>query len=214
MNINRQFIFDIPVQTVMANTMSFAKAILNLGLLMLGIGICFYGAMYEKNIVCGFTVLALLVLHVASSQDQFAEASVIILVGIVGGAIELINTTLGLYAYSTATFNYALLPTWIVTIWFVIGATVRHTFRWLSSRPAVASIMGIMLGSLTYFVASRLGVIQLAGIYDGFAVIAGLLWAVAFPVIIFIGHRLLPVDSANSEQKDLYGKFRVNNSYD
>ena len=134
MNINRQYLFDVPVHTVVTNTTIWFRAVLNLGLLMLGIGICFYGAIYEKNIVCGFTILALLALHVASSQDQFAEASVIILVGIVGGAVELINTSLGLYEYSTATFNNAFLPTWIVTIWFVIGATVRHTFRWLSNR--------------------------------------------------------------------------------
>ena len=151
--------------------------------------------MSGKYVTGGFAVLGLLILHVASSQDRFAEASVIILVGIVGSAVEIINTSLGLYEYSTPAFNYAILPTWAVTIWFVIGTTIRHTFRWLSSQLPVASIMGIILGSLTYFIASKLGVIHLAGTNDGFAVATSFLWAAAFPVIILIGHRLLPRDS-------------------
>jgi len=198
MNINRQFIFDIPTQTVYANTITWFKAICNLGLLMLGIGICLYVAIHEKYIVGGFAVLALLVLHVASSQNRFAEASVIILVGIMGGTVELINTSLGVYEYSTAPFHFALLPTWIVTIWFVIGATVRHTFRWLSNQLVIASIMGATLGSLTYFIASKLGVISFTGSYENFAIVSSLLWAAAFPVIILIGHRMFP-NETNSQ---------------
>ena len=198
MSINRQFIFDIPVQTVFANTMAWFKGICNLGLLMLGIGICLYGAIHGKYIVGGFAVLALLVLHVASSQNRFAEASVIILVGIVGGTVELINSSFDVYEYSTAPFHFALLPTWVVTIWFVIGATIRHTFRWLSSRLVIAGVMGIMLGSLTYFIASKLGVIRFTGTYENFAIESSMVWAVAFPVTILIGHQLFPNNSAKT----------------
>ncbi|WP_455201614.1 DUF2878 family protein [Kaarinaea lacus] len=196
MNINRQFIFDAPSHAALANTMAWLKAISNLGLLMVGIGICFYSAISAKYIAGGFAVLSLLILHLTSTQDRFAEASVIILVGIVGGVVEVINTTLGLYEYATPAFNYAILPTWIVSIWFIIGATVRHTFRWLSRQLPAAGFMGIILGSLTYYVAAKLGVIHLAGAYDNFAITASLSWAAAFPVIVLIGHRLMPFNSA------------------
>ncbi|MEJ2178982.1 MAG: DUF2878 family protein, partial [Gammaproteobacteria bacterium] len=125
----------------------------------------------------------------------FAEASVIILVGVAGGIVELINISLGIYEYNTSPFQFALLPTWIVSIWFVIGATVRRTFRWLAHRLITAAAMGVMLGSLTYFIASKLNVISFTGSYENLAVASSLVWCVAFPVIIVIGHRLFPMNS-------------------
>jgi len=121
---------------------------------------------------------------------------VIILAGIVGGIAELINTSFGIYEYNTSPFQFALLPTWIVSIWFVIGATVRRTFCWLAHRLIMAGAMGAMLGSLTYFIASKLHVISFTGSYENFAVASSLAWSVAFPVILVIGHRMFPVNAA------------------
>ena len=134
-------------------------------------------------------------LHVASTQDQFAEASVIILVGIAGRVVEVINTCFGIYEHHTSPFQFALLPTWLVSIWFVFEATVRCTFRWLAHRLITAGAFVAMLGSLTYFVASKLNVISFAGTYENFTIVSSLVWSVEFPIIIVIGHRMLPMNS-------------------
>jgi hypothetical protein len=196
MNINRHLTFHTPYETGAANTAAWFKGFCNLTLLILGIGICLYTAVHGKYIAGGFAIITLLVLHVTSTQDQFAEASVIILVGIVGGIAELINTSVGIYEYNTSPFQFALLPTWIVSIWFVVGATVRYTFRWLAHRLITAAAMGAMLGSLTYYVASKLGVISFTNTYANYAIASSLAWSVAFPVIIVIGHRMFPMNSA------------------
>ena len=195
MNINRHLIFHTPLETATTNTMAWFKGFCDLALLLLGIGICLYTAVYGKYVVGGFAIVALLVLHVASAQNHFAEASVIILVGVVGGIVELINRSFGIYEYNTSPFQFALLPTWIVSIWFVIGATVRRTFCWLAHRLIMAGAMGAMLGSLTYFIASKLHVISFTGSYENFSVASCLVWSVAFPVIIVIGHRMFPMNT-------------------
>ena len=195
MNINQHLIFLAPYETVATNTATWFKGFCNLALLILGIGICLYTAVHGKYIAGGFATITLLVAHVANTEDQFAEASVIILAGIVGGIAELINTSFGIYEYNTSPFQFALLPTWIVSIWFVIGATVRCTFRWLAYRIITAGAMGAMLGSLTYFIASKLNVISFTGSFENYEVASSLAWSVAFPVIIVIGHRLFPMNS-------------------
>ncbi len=192
MSINRHFLFDVPSHTVFSNTMAWVKAICNLGLLMLGSAVCFYSAIHGKHITGSFAVLALLIIHLSTTKNVFAEASTIIMVGIIGSVIELTNRYLGIYAFNTEPFQYALLPTWIVTFWFVTGAAVRHTFRWLSHRYIIASIMGMGLGTLVYFIASKLNVIEFTGTAIHGSLISSLMWAIAFPVIILIGHRLFP----------------------
>ena len=172
--------------------MVWVKAICNLGLLMLGVAICFYTAVHGKYITGGFAILALLVIHVSTTKNFFAETSTIIMTGIIGSAIEAFNIVLGIYVFNTEPFQYALLPTWIITIWFVIGASVRHTFSWLNQRYAIASIMGATVGSLIYFVASKLNAVTFSGEYAHGSIISSMTWAVAFPLIIFIGHRLFP----------------------
>ena len=168
--------------------MAWFKGFCDLALLLLGIEICLYTAVYEKYIVGGFAIVALLVLHVASAQNHFAEASVIILVGVFGGIVELINRSFVIYEYNTSPFQFALLPTWIVSIWFVIGATVRRTFCWLAHRLIMAGVMGA--------IASLSNIRKIVGTYENFAVASSLVWSVTFPVIIVIGHRMFPMDTA------------------
>ena len=198
MNINRHFLFDVPSQAIFTTPILWFKTICNLGLLMLGSAICFYSAVHGKYITGGFAILALLVIHVATTKFFVEEISTIILAGIIGSAIELVNTGLGIYVFNTEPFQYALLPTWIVTIWFVLGAAVRHTFAWLNNRYTIASIMGVTVGTLEYFIASKLNVITFTGAVAHGSIISSLVWAVGFPLIIFIGHQLFP-DNTSSE---------------
>ncbi|MCI0507910.1 MAG: DUF2878 domain-containing protein [Gammaproteobacteria bacterium] len=173
------------------------KIIYNFFLLLLGIGISLYGATHAKNISSAFAILALLLVHVAWSRQPLAEACVIIMTGIAGACVESVNVTLGIYEYSTAAFHFALLPTWVVLVWFVTGAAIRHTFRWLSRYLLISPVMGAVLGSLIYYIESKLGVIRFQAGIEHFSLAASVLWALVFPVLIIIGHRMFPDTSVS-----------------
>jgi hypothetical protein len=174
------------------------KIIYNFFLLLVGIGISLYGAIHGKNIISAFAILILLLFHVAWSRQPLAEACVIIMAGIAGACVESVKLTLGIYEYGTAAFQFALLPTWVVTVWFVTGAAIRHTFRWLSRYLLLSPVIGAVLGSLVYYTESRLGVMRFQSGFEHFSLAASVPWALVFPVLIIIGHKMFPDTSAST----------------
>ncbi|WP_455223267.1 DUF2878 domain-containing protein [Kaarinaea lacus] len=192
MNISRQAVSDNYLQTLASSVAAVFKMTFNPAVLLLGVGISLYGAVYDKYIICGFAILTILILHVVSSKLPLVEICVIIMTGVIGACVETINVMMAVYQYGTPTFQDALLPTWVVTIWFVIGAAIRHTFHWLSRHLLISSMMGALLGGLIYFAGSKLGVIQFRGDSNRFLVLAILLWALAFPLLTTIGHQMFP----------------------
>ncbi|HEY5603169.1 MAG TPA: DUF2878 family protein [Gammaproteobacteria bacterium] len=174
------------------------KILSNVILLLLGIGISLYGAIHGNYIISAFLVLGLLLLHIACCKQAIIETCVIIMTGIAGAGVECINVTLGVYEYGTAAFHFALLPTWVVFVWFVTGAAIRHTFHWLSRYLFFAPVMGAIIGSLIYYTASRLGLIRFHSNFEHFSIAASLLWALVFPALVLLGHRMFPGTSVDS----------------
>jgi hypothetical protein len=192
MNIIRQTTSDHYFHALLTSVVIAIKASFNPLVFILGIAISLYGAVYNHAIICGAGIIALLIVHAVSWKQPFAEVSVIIMAGIIGACVETINVALGFYEYGTPTFQNALLPTWIITIWFVTGATIRHTLHWLSRHLYLSSMMGALLGGLIYFAGSKLGVIQFRGDSNRFLFLAILLWALAFPLLTTIDHLMFP----------------------
>jgi len=195
MNIIRHAAPDHYFHALLTSLAMVVKAALNPLFLLLGIGISFYGAVHNNAIVCGFAVIALLILHTAIWKQPFSEISVIILAGILGACVESINVTLGFYEYGTPTFQDALLPTWIITIWFVIGATIRHAFQWLSRHLLLSAMMGALLGSVVYYIGSKIGVLYFRDTAIRNLMLALLAWILVFPLLVTVGHHMFPQHS-------------------
>ena len=192
MNIIRQTVPDEYFHTLLTSVFMTVKTIFNPLVLILGVGISLYGAVYNNSIICGFAIIALLIAHAVSWKQPLAEVSVIIMAGIVGACVESINVVLGFYEYGTPTFQDALLPTWIITIWFVIGATIRHAFQWLSHHLLLSAMMGALLGGVIYYIGSKLGVLYFRDSATGNLALALFAWMLVFPLLITVDHHMFP----------------------
>ena len=178
--------------------MDWLKPSCNLLMTIAGIWICFYGAIEGKYLLTSTAAFLLLIAHVSTSKNRMIEASVIICTGIIGAAIESINLTIGVYQYISSTEQFALLPTWIVMMWFFVGTTTRQLFANLSNRFATTSVTGALIGTLIYYVAAKMGAIEFSSNNTPFSVIPILLWSLAFPLIIFIGNQFFTINEPPS----------------
>ena len=169
--------------------MTWPKILSNLAILIIGIWICFYGAVQEKYLLTLVSVLVLLAAHLLIAKDPIKETSTIILSGMVGAIVESINVGFGIYQYSSAADQAALLPNWIILIWFLIGTTARHAFAKLANRIVLTIIVGVICSSTIYYAGSYIGALQFAVDSMLLIGIAILLWVLAFLVIIFIGNQ-------------------------
>lgn len=169
--------------------MGWLKPTCNLLLTILGIWVCFYGAIEGKYLFTSITVFLLLIAYIITVKKGMIEACVIIFAGIIGAGVESINITIGVYQYVSTADQFALLPTWIIMVWFLVGTTTRQLFASLSNRFATTSVTGAVIGTLIYYIAAKLGAIEFTSSNTPFSVIPILLWSLAFPLIIYIGNQ-------------------------
>jgi len=169
--------------------MSLIKNFVNLALVIVGIGICFYGAVNKIYITTTVSVLLLLFIHIGLVNYRLSEACVIMVAGIVGSFTEIINLSLGFYDYAGFTEQTSFLPTWIVLLWFLIGSSARHSLSMFSSKPALIPVTALV-SSVSLFAAGGLsGAFRFQPVDRlsmGFAI---LFWAIAISFILLVGNR-------------------------
>lgn len=169
--------------------MTILKNLTNLTLVVIGIGICLYGAVsgfYAVTIICAFL---LVLIHIGIVNYRLAEACVIIIAGIVGSFTEIINLSLGFYDYVNFDDQTMLLPTWIILIWFLIGSSARHSLSVFSSKLILIPVAGIV-SSVSLFAAGGLsGAIRFQPVDRLSMGLTILFWAIAISFILLVGNR-------------------------
>jgi len=171
--------------------MSGFKKIINLLSVILGIAICLYGAIHGKSLDAIPLVLLLLLVHISLVNYRVAEACIIIISGIVGSFTEVVNISFGFYDYIKIEEQTALLPTWIVLLWFLIGSSARHALSVFASKSILIPVAGL-LGGLAIFAAGGLsGAIRFQPVDKLSMVLAVLTWSVALSFILVIANRFV-----------------------
>lgn len=163
----------------------------NLLLLIAGCALGIMGAIEKSFAAAPVVILVLLLIHIALVKNHVAEAIIIIISGIIGSAVEIFNVSIGLYQYNQFTDAAALLPTWIVFIWFIVGAGIRHCFLWCSNQWYFSSSMGIVFGAAFYYAAATTGAIHFNVNGNLNLLQASLCWALAFPGIYYFNKLIL-----------------------
>ena len=124
----------------------------------------------------------LLALNILVAEDALHEARVIATVGALGFVIDTILARAGIFVFDPRTSNPAwLCPIWLAAIWMMFGSTLTASLGWLAPRTAIASIVGAILGPLSYVAAAKMGALAIPSpIAPRLATIA-IIWAVVFP---------------------------------
>jgi hypothetical protein len=80
-------------------------------------------------------------------------------------ALGMVTDTLieqaGLLTYAGGPRFSILCPLWVGSLWALFSTTLPISMAWLRSRPGLAFAMGAVSGPFTYWVASRMGAVEM-----------------------------------------------------
>jgi hypothetical protein len=132
----------------------------------------------------------LLALNILVAEDALHEARVIATVGAIGFVIDTTLAFAGIFVFDPRISTPSwLCPIWLVAIWMMFGSTFTASLAWLAARTAIASIVGAIVGPLSYLAAAKMDALAIPGrIAPRLATIA-IIWAVVFPTLLTSANR-------------------------
>jgi hypothetical protein len=145
------------------------------------------GAGREAFLIGPAASLLLLSAHMSAVESRRKEFLRLVAVAAFGLALEYIFVSFGRYEYAGA--GRSPLPLWVASLWLLFAATLNSSFRWLSTRPILASVMGAFAGPLSFKAGVGLGAGRyLASAFEA-SVLLSVLWALALPGAFFVSRR-------------------------
>lgn len=127
-----------------------------------------------------------------------ADLKLALIAIICGLVLDGILTGSGALRYAAADPGFPA-PIWILSLWAAFAMTIRHSLRWLLSRPLLAALLGGIGGPMAYWGAAR-GFTAIEFTRPQIAV--GMLvvgWAIAMLVLIRVGRRDVAILSTHGE---------------
>lgn len=130
-------------------------------------------------------VAVLLLAHLALAAKPVREGLLVLIVGLLGFAVDTLQASAGIYAFSGATIPW-LCPPWMAALWMLFATTLNGSMEWLAGRYRLAVVVGALFGPLSYLAGERLGAIALSS--DTAASLAGIaiVWALVMPALLAI----------------------------
>jgi hypothetical protein len=133
-------------------------------------------------------LVLLLVLHFLLLPQRRQELWLIALCAPLGIMIDSLLSFLGIFEFTN--LGNSLIPLWLAGLWIAFTATLRHGLVFFLSRPYLASVCGAIAGPLSYFAGQRLGAVEFGLPVVSTLLLLGAIWALLFPLFIFITNRI------------------------
>ena len=155
----------------------------NAALFQLGWFACVLGG----NSLWLLLALAVLVIHLSWISSWAEEGRLVLSVVLLGTAIDSTLRWSGVFRFEDLA---PLIPLWLMLLWALLATTLRHCLHWSASPWWLASLLGAVGGSLSYYAGG-----QLAGVHFPYGQVPtllgiGLLWALLFPLLHLMARRL------------------------
>jgi hypothetical protein len=133
-------------------------------------------------------VLVAVLLHLGLARRPHQEAVLILSCGILGAIFDSFLVMQDWVTYPSGTVVESLAPYWIVGMWMLFATTLNVSLGWLKHRSAVAAVLGLIAGPLSYVAGARLGGMQFV---DQTAALTALAigWAIMMPLLLLLAER-------------------------
>jgi len=164
--------------------------LLNFAMFYLGWFACVMGA-GRGHLWLGPSVVAVLVLlHLYMTPRPVQEIRLILLIGIFGFAVDTLQASAGLYAFTGTSPAPWLCPLWMVALWMIFATTLNASMAWLAGRYRLAAALGALCGPISYVAGARLGAIKLPA-HAGLSLVGiAVVWACVMPSLLWLGEFL------------------------
>lgn len=128
-------------------------------------------------------VLLLLLLHFLIIAEPLVELKVVLATAFLGYSVDCLLTLLGVFRFEQV---QGITPIWLVLLWIGFCSTLRHSLYFFSNKHLIASLAGAIAGSFTYLLAAHFGAVELPLSPVISAAVLASVWAVLFPVLMWI----------------------------
>jgi len=160
--------------------------LLNFALFYLGWLACVVGAGRGQLWLGPAVVAVLLLVHLWSAPRRAQETWLVLGIGLLGFAVDTLQASAGLYAFTGTSVVPWLCPPWMVALWMIFATTLNSSMAWLAGRYRVAAALGALCGPVSYLAGARLGAIELSS--NALVSLGGIAiaWALAMPTLLLI----------------------------
>jgi hypothetical protein len=129
-------------------------------------------------------VLAVSVHIVMFEGNRKREVQLVAFIVLLGLVVESLFQQSGVIVYHSPEPIAAFPPVWILAMWLAFATLPNGVLGWLHGRLWLAAVFGAVSGPLTYQAGAALGAAQVSENMLGALVFIGLVWALAFPLIL------------------------------
>ena len=145
--------------------MSKIKAILLLSGYQLTWLMCVFGELIYDSYLPGFIFgLIFLSLSFIDYHNKKKFILVLLYISIPGYLFDSALVYLSIYSFDTS-FNFGLLPIWMLVLWPSFAVLFNEVFKFLEKYKLIAIILSGILGPLTYYSGSPLGLLEINNLY-------------------------------------------------
>ena len=138
---------------------------------------CVFGELLYKSflpgLICG--ILFLLICFV-NSDNKNKTIQIVLSISILGYLFDTILVFFEIYNFQTSLY-IGVLPIWMIVLWPSFAILFDEILMFLSKYKIIAVILSSVLGPLTYFAGSPLGLININNLFLFFALMI-FFWAI------------------------------------
>jgi len=162
---------------------------------VIGFYICWwltiFGVVKGYFFVGPIVVVLFLIIHFYKVTNHKKEDMFLFICFILGLIIESVLLNLNIIIHKGFLTQYHVAPLWSVSLWVCFGATIYHSFKWMSKQYIASSILGAMSAPIVYFSFKSIGVVEFGMSNFITAVSVSVVWCLFIPLFIIISDRRL-----------------------
>ena len=138
---------------------------------------CVFGELLDNSFLPGLIccILFLLICYV-NSDNKNKTIQIVLLISIIGYLFDTFLVFFEIYNFQTSLY-LGLLPIWMIVLWPSFAILFDEILIFLSKYKIIAVILSSILGPLTYFAGSPLGLININNLLLFFALMI-FFWAI------------------------------------
>jgi len=168
--------------------MTVPLALRNFVLSQVGWFACALGPRYGAAWLGPLVTIGVVAIHLYSAKQPSQELKLMLATVAIGTAFDATTATLGLIGYPVDGILPGLQPWFMVALWALFATMLNVSLRWLKPRPALAVVLGALLGPIAYWSGVRLGALEILQPLPATVVLA-IGWAVIMRVLIALAYR-------------------------
>ena len=162
---------------------------------VIGFYICWwltiYGAVSQFYYIGPLATLIFIILHLYKVTNHKKEDIFLLISFFLGIFIETLLLNLNIIIHKGVLVQYNIAPLWAISLWICFATTLLHSFKWLSKRYLISSLLGLLSAPMIYFSMYSLGVIEFGVSKILVILFTSVLWALIVPLFIYISARIL-----------------------